>query len=192
MYLNDVASLVLMFTLFFIFVIEICLIFWLRNIRLKDRTQFRFCQIRRDMIRLVYEGKLPVSSPAFSSFYGLSSYIIHYIDDYRFDSAMFIKAISKQPDQAATSKLGELINEVKQYDNDVQQVSTAFFSSILTSLDENCLVLKLLISSAWIHQLSKRLFAFLGDRFKNIGIFEKFRYQIQLANKAQKWQQAFS
>lgn len=177
--MNDYIALMIIFSLFVCVAVEIHIWLKLRMVWLKDRTQFRFCQIRRDLMKLVHEAKLPVESFVFSTFYGSSSDIIHYIDDYKFDSAKFIKAISNRPSTSDLQQIEKLIKEIKTYDVEVQDVAASFFLSIDASLKENCNILKVMTANEYIANLFRQSILWLKN-IVEIEKLEKFALQTNI------------
>lgn len=188
-YLNEP---ILFFALSFLLTMEVYIIYKLKRIKLKDKTRYRFCQIRRDLIRLIHEKKLPVDSLTFSAFYGFSSDIIHYIDDYNFDSADFINMISARPSSSELKKIDKTVKEIKEYDEEVLRTILEFCDSFNKSLIENCCILRVLMTNKRIYYFFKTVFTFLGDKFKNLKTIKKFRLQFHLADDVLKLQQAFA
>jgi hypothetical protein len=188
--MNDYIILMIIFTLSIFIIVELSILFKLKRTLLKDRTQYRFCQVRRDLIKMVHEGKLPVDSFAFSVLYAGCSNIIHYVDDYQFDSAEFIKAFSNRQSSSDLQQIEKLIKEIESYDKEVQAVAGRFFVSIVKSLRENCLVLKVLIANVWFFNQFRKIILPIEKSIK-IKKIEKFYLQTNLGGTALQGSKAF-
>lgn len=64
-----------------------------RRIRINNQILFSFCDLRRELMGLVKNGKVDVHDPSFKVYYFAMSSLIYYIRDYKFLSDYFLKLL---------------------------------------------------------------------------------------------------